>query len=67
VNAGHVARVVREFVEYYSRARPSQATDAIPDPYPELLGARQAGGKLIALPVLCGVQQTIAWPREVPP
>jgi hypothetical protein len=29
---------------------------AIPDPYPELLERPMAGGKLIALPVLGGVQ-----------
>jgi len=32
----HVLRVCREFVRYYNGARPSQATYAIPDPYPEL-------------------------------
>ncbi len=46
----------REFIEYYNRARPSQATHAIPDPYPELIDRPLAGGKLIALPVLGGVQ-----------
>jgi hypothetical protein len=56
LNAGHVGRVVREFVEYYNRARPSQATHAIPDPYPELLERSMISGKLIALPVLGGVQ-----------
>lgn len=56
LNAGHVGRVVREFVEYYNRARPSQATHAIPDPYPELLQRPLARGRLIALPVLGGVQ-----------
>jgi hypothetical protein len=56
LNAAHVGRVVREFVEYYNRARPSQATHAIPDPYPELLQGPLARGKLIAIPVLGGVQ-----------
>jgi transposase InsO family protein len=56
LNAAHVGRAVREFIEYYNRARPSQATHAIPDPYPELLKKPLAGGKLIALPVLGGVQ-----------
>jgi hypothetical protein len=56
LNAGHVGRVVRKFVEYYNRARPSQATHAIPDPYPELLERSMISGKLIALPVLGGVQ-----------
>jgi hypothetical protein len=56
LNARHVQRVAREFIEFYNRARPSQATHAIPDPYPELLQRPAAGGKLIALPVLGGVQ-----------
>ena len=67
-NASHVRRVAREFIEYYNRARPSQGrgesaafeysfrVHAIPDPYPELLERPTAGGKLIALPVLGGVQ-----------
>ncbi len=56
LNAGHVRSVAREFIEYYNRARPSQATHAIPNPYPELIDRPPAGGKLIALPVLGGVQ-----------
>jgi transposase InsO family protein len=56
LNAAHVERVVREFIEYYNRARPSQATHAIPDPYPELLEKPTTGGELIALPILGGVQ-----------
>ncbi len=56
LNARHVGRVVTEFVEYYNRARPSQATHAIPDPYPELRGQPPSSGKLIALPILGGVQ-----------
>ena len=55
-NAAHVGRTVREFIEYYNGARPSQATHAIPDPYPELIEKPIAGGKLISLPVLGGVQ-----------
>jgi hypothetical protein len=39
-----------------NHARPSQATHAIPDPYPELLERPPTGGKLLALPVLGGVQ-----------
>jgi hypothetical protein len=54
LSAGQVARVVREFVEYYNRARPSQATQRDPRRVPRV--ARKAGGKLIALPVLGGVQ-----------
>ena len=56
LNAGHVGRVVREFVEYYNRARPSQATHAIPNPYPELFENAIVGDKLIARPGLGGVQ-----------
>ena len=42
--------------EFYNRARPSQALHAIPDPYPELKKPPPKTGKLIALPVLGGVQ-----------
>jgi len=56
LNAAHVGGVAREFIEYYNRARPSQAIHAIPDPYPELIDRPLVGGKLIALPVLGGVQ-----------
>ena len=34
LNVRHVLRVCREYMEYYHRARPSQALHAIPDPYP---------------------------------
>jgi hypothetical protein len=62
LNASHVRRVVREFIEYYNRARPSQGrkrsfrVHAIPDPYPELLNEPHSSGQLIALPVLGGLQ-----------
>ncbi len=62
LSASHVRRIAREFIEYYNRARPSQGSKrslrvhAIPDPYPELTDRPLAGGKLIALPVLGGVQ-----------
>ena len=36
--------------------RPSQALHEIPDPYPELRKHPSKRGKLVALPVLCGVQ-----------
>jgi putative transposase len=52
----HVLRVCREYVEFYNGARPSQALHAIPDAYPELEKPPPANGKLIALPVLGGVQ-----------
>ena len=56
LSEGHVRRVCREFVEYYNRARPSQAIGAIPDPYPELQISPPSEGKLIALPVLGGLE-----------
>ena len=56
LDARHVLRVCREFAEYYNSARPSQALHAIPDPYPELQEPPPKTGKLIALPVLGGVQ-----------
>ena len=56
LNVAHVERVAREFIGYYNRARPSQATHATPDPYPELINRPLAGGKLLAVPVLGGVQ-----------
>jgi transposase InsO family protein len=55
LGARHVRRVVAGFVEYYNRARPSQAIHGIPDPYPELKGPPPPDGKLVALPVLGGI------------
>jgi len=52
----HVLRVCREYVEFYNRARPSQARHAIPEPYPELVTPPRRSGELLALPVLGGVQ-----------
>ncbi len=52
----HVHQVCREYVKYYNGARPSQALHAIPDPYPELRKPPPKTGKVIALPVLGGVQ-----------
>jgi putative transposase len=52
----HILRVCREYVEFYNRARPSQALHAIPDPYPQLRKALPKTGKLVGLPVLGGVQ-----------
>jgi hypothetical protein len=46
----------REYVEFYNRARPSQALHAIPEPYPELVTPPRRNGELIALPVLGGAQ-----------
>jgi len=52
----HIRRVVSSLVEYYNRARPSQAIHGIPDPYPELTQPPPPEGKLVALPVLGGIQ-----------
>ena len=43
-------------ISYYNGARPSQATHAIPAPYPELTEPPPTEGKRVALPVLGGVQ-----------
>ena len=56
LNGDHIRRVVAEFVRYYNGGRPSQAIHAIPDPYPELREPLPKEGKLIALPVLGGIQ-----------
>ena len=55
-SARSILRICREYVNYYNGARPSQALHAIPDPYPELRKPPPKTGKLIALPVLGGVQ-----------
>jgi hypothetical protein len=52
----HIRRVVTEYVQYYNGARPSQAIHGIPDPYPELKEPPPPSGRLVALPVLGGVQ-----------
>ena len=52
----HVRRVCAEHRDFCNRARPSQALHAIPDPYSELRKPPPKTGKLIALPVLGGVQ-----------
>ena len=56
LNDAHIRRVVTEYVRYYNRARPSQAIHRIPDPYPELKTPPPRAGRLIALPILGGVQ-----------
>jgi hypothetical protein len=56
LDAKHILHVCRGYVAYYNGARPSQALHAIPDPYPELSKPPPKTGKLIALPVLGGVQ-----------
>jgi hypothetical protein len=47
--------VCRDYVAFYNRARPSQATHAIPDPYDELRAPR-ATGRVVARSVLGGLQ-----------
>jgi putative transposase len=56
LSEGQVRRVCREFVEYYNRARPSQAIAGIPNPYPELQVSPPREGKLVALRVLGGLE-----------
>jgi putative transposase len=56
LSADHIRRVVSEFVRYYNGARPSQAIHGIPDPYPELKPSPPCTGRLVAIPVLGGVQ-----------
>jgi hypothetical protein len=56
LSADHVRRVVMEYVRYYNGARSSQAIHGIPDPYPELREPPPRAGRLVALPVLGGVQ-----------
>ena len=56
LSADHVCRVVADFIRYYNGARPSQAIHGIPDPYPELKEPPPKTGRLVALPVLGGIQ-----------
>ncbi len=57
----HIRQVVREFVAFYNGARPSQATHAIPEPYADLQKPPRKNGKLVALPVLGGIQHDYRW------
>jgi transposase InsO family protein len=57
LNEAHVRRVTREFVDFYNGARPSQAIHAIPEPYADLRKPPPTNGRLIALPVLGGIQR----------
>jgi len=56
LNEDHIRRVVRDFVAFYNGARPSQATHAIPESYVDLQRPPPMEGRLIALPVLGGIQ-----------
>ena len=52
---GHVRRVVRRYVEYYNKARPSQGTHQIPDPWPTLRSPPRDEGRVVAHSVLGGL------------
>lgn len=56
LSVDHIRRVAVEYARYYNGARPSQAIHGIPDPHPELRQPPPPAGKLVALPVLGGVQ-----------
>lgn len=56
LNERHVLRAVNEYVVFYNRARFHQGKDDIPDPYDELREAPAETGRVVALPVLGGVQ-----------
>jgi transposase InsO family protein len=56
LNEKHVLRVVRDYVAFYNGARPHQGANAIPDPYDELREAPSDAGRVVALPVLGGIQ-----------
>jgi transposase InsO family protein len=56
LNARHILLVCRKDVNCYNGARPSQALHAIPDPYPELTNSQTETGRVVAIPVLGGVQ-----------
>ncbi len=57
LNDKHIRRVCLEYVEFYNRARPSQATGTIPDPYPELEVRPSAKAtRVVGLPVLGGLR-----------
>jgi len=55
-NEDHIRHVVLAFIKYYNGARPSQAIHGIPEPYPDLREPPPKEGRLIALPVLGGIQ-----------
>jgi len=56
LSVDHIRSVVAEYIKYYNGARPSQAIHGIPDPYPELKEPPPSSGRLVALPVLGGIQ-----------
>ena len=56
LSVDHIRRVATQYIRYYNGARPSQAIHGIPDPYPELRQPPAQAGRLVALPVLGGIQ-----------
>ncbi len=57
LNEDHIRRMCREYVEFYNRARPSQAIGKIPDPYSELeVPPSDEATQVVALSVLGGLQ-----------
>lgn len=56
LSVDHIRHVAMEYVRYYNGARPSQAIHRIPEPYPELKQPPRQTGRLVALPVLGGIQ-----------
>jgi hypothetical protein len=56
LNREPVRRVCAEYKHFCNGARPAQALHAIPEPHPELSEPPPTAGKLVALPVLGGVQ-----------
>ena len=57
LNVKHVRRVCAECLGFHNGARPAQALPAIPHAHPQLSQPPPKTGKLIALPVLGGVQR----------
>ena len=55
LSENHIRRVVRRYVTYYNKARPSQGTHQIPDPWPELRSPPQTEGPVVANPILGGL------------
>src|SRR3974390_2025984 len=54
-NEAHLRCVLKEFIGWYNHGRVHQGLRGIPDPDPELAGAKPLGGKLVAISVLNGL------------
>ena len=52
LNAGHLRRIVQEFVEYYNQTRPHRTLDLQPPAGPR---PRQSHGRVVAIPILSGL------------